>query len=212
MKSITCLAFLCITVACQAALPKPAQTSYPAFLEQVKTQKKDWGQTVTPESRKYFFVLVNEYIPRYWGGTPWDFNGTTRTPGQGQIACGYFITNTLVDLGFPIERVKLAQAASSVLIQAVTTDIAYPKSVEGLRQYALARPDESVFIVGLDFHTGYVTRKGNSVYFIHSNYIDRKGVMKELVEKSAALANNKFFMIGSISGNEGMLQKWINND
>lgn len=211
MKSLTCIIFFSISMACQAATPKLPQTSYASFLEQVKTHKKDWGQTVSPELRKYFFVLVHEHIPAYWGGTPWDFNGTTRTPGQGQIACGYFITNTLVDLGFPIERVKLAQAASSVLIQAVTTDIAYPKSVEGLKQYALARPDESVFIVGLDFHTGYVTRKGNSVYFIHSNYINRKGVMKELVEKSAALANNKFFMIGCISSNETLLQKWLNN-
>ena len=154
---------------------------------------------------------MHEYIPKYWNGTPWDFNGTTRIPGQGQIACGYFITNTLTDLGFPIERVKLAQAASSVLIKAVTTDIAYPKSVDELNAYALARPDESVYIVGLDFHTGYVTRKGNAVYFIHSNYINRKGVMKEPVKESAALANNKFFMIGSISGNEAMMQKWLAN-
>eukprot|EP01034_Spumella_vulgaris_P002667 gene2667-3457_t len=127
----------------QTAQASGPHTSYATFLTQVKTNKKHWGQTVSPESRKYFFTLIHEHIPKYWGGTPWDFNGTTRTPKQGQIACGYFITNTLVDLGFPIDRVNLAQAASSVLIKAVTTDIGYPKSVEGLRQYALARPDES---------------------------------------------------------------------
>lgn len=188
---------------------RPPAASYAQFLEQVKTERIRLREKNTEAARTYFFGLLHREIPEYWAGTPWDFNGTTRIPRQGQIACGYFITNTLVDLGFAIERVKLAQAASSVLIKAVTTDIAYPKSVDELKKYALARPDESVYIVGLDFHTGYVTRKGSSVYFIHSNYINRAGVTKELVETSEALKNNKFFMIGSISANEALLQKWV---
>ncbi|MCL2715253.1 MAG: hypothetical protein FWD68_11870 [Alphaproteobacteria bacterium] len=44
-------------------------------------------------------TLSNSLFP-VWYGTPWNFNGTTRVPGQGTIACGYFVTGILSDAGF----------------------------------------------------------------------------------------------------------------
>lgn len=212
MKMSLSLLLLFGLTSCRATPAKEtAPIPYAAFLETVKADKKALREKPLADARKYFFGLVNKQIPAYWGGTPWDFNGTTRTPGTGQIACGYFITNTLTDFGFPIERIKLAQAASSVLIKAVTVDITYPKDVPALKQYVLARADGSVYIVGLDFHTGYITREKNEVYFIHSNYINRKGVMKERVDESAALQASKTFMIGDMTANDAMLQKWLAN-
>ena len=35
-------------------------------------------------------------------GTPWDFYGAGDTPGQGQIACGYFIAASLDAIGFNV--------------------------------------------------------------------------------------------------------------
>src|SRR5690606_907796 len=52
--------------------------------------------------------LLNEIIP-YWYGTEWDFEGHTAIPNEGKIACGYFVSTTLRDMGLNINRYKLAQ-------------------------------------------------------------------------------------------------------
>jgi hypothetical protein len=189
-------------------LEKPS-LSYEDFLKQVTTERGKLKNKPTADAKKYFFTLVNEKIPAYWTGTPWDFNGVTRKPGQGNIACGYFITNTMTDIGFKIERVKLAQAASSVLIKATCVNIKYYADFEDLKIHLKNAAENSVFIVGLDFHTGYITKEKKDCYFIHSNYINRKGVMKENILSSSALQASKTFMIGSISANDDFIKKWI---
>lgn len=188
---------------------RPPKESYEDFLASVKIKRNALKNESLTNTKEYLFTLIDEKIPAYWTGTEWDFNGVTRTPGKGKIACGYFITNTLTDIGFDIERIKLAQAASSVLIKAVCTHIEYPGGFEKLKKYILKEPDHSVFIVGLDFHTGYMTRDGNKIYFIHSNYINKKGVMKEEADKSEALKSSNTFMIGNISENETLLKAWV---
>jgi hypothetical protein len=187
---------------------KPSIT-YEDFLSSVKTEKEKLKTKPIADSKEYFFQLINNKIPAYWTGTAWDFNGVTRKPGEGKIACGYFITNTLTDLGFSIERVKLAQAASSVLIKATCVDIKHCAGFDGLKTYLAAQPEHSVFIVGLDFHTGYIAKERKDCYFIHSNYINSKGVTKEKIDVSEALQASKTFMIGSISSNDEFIRQWI---
>lgn len=189
---------------------KHPHLSYPDFLENVKTERSKLKDKPLADAKKYFFILINEDIPSYWKGTPWDFNGVTRKPGEGKIACGYFITNTLTDLGFDIERIKLAQAASSVLIKATCTNIKNYNDFDDLKSYLDKSDNYSVFIVGLDFHTGYITKEKNDCYFIHSNYIGAKGVTKEKIDESEALNASKTWMIGSISANDDFIKNWVN--
>jgi hypothetical protein len=188
------------------------QTSYADFLVEVKTEREKLNDKPLADAKEYFFQLINKKIPEYWTGTPWDFNGVTRKPGEGKIACGYFITNTMVDLGFDIERIKLAQAASSVLIKATCTNIKNYADYNKLKDYLADADEHSVFIVGLDFHTGYITKEKKDCYFIHSNYIGHKGVTKEKIDESAALNASKTWMIGCISTNEEFMKKWVGNE
>lgn len=196
-----------LTISCSAH-SRP-DIPYADFLNEVKQERARLKQKPIKDCQEYFFRLIHEKIPAYWKGTPWDFNGTTRTPGQGNIACGYFITNTLTDLGFSIERIKLAQAASSVLIKTVCTDIHYFASYEKLENWLKTAPPNSVYIVGLDFHTGYITKDEKQAWFIHSNYIQRRGVTKEKIHDSAALQSSKTFMLGSITANTALLEQWV---
>jgi hypothetical protein len=182
--------------------------SYEDFLKEVKAKREKLKDQPLTDAKKYFFTLINDKIPAYWAGTPWDFNGVTRKPGEGKIACGYFITNTLTDLGFEIERVKLAQAASSVLIKATCTNIKNYNDFDDLTAYLNKADNYSVFIVGLDFHTGYITKEKNDCYFIHSNYIGSKGVTKEKIQDSKALNASKTWMIGSISAHDDFIKNW----
>ena len=172
---------------------------YPQYVKE--TQAKTNGTTESTEERKKrFFVFMNEDIPFYWTGTKWDFDGTTREPKKGAIACGYFVTTVLSDFGLKLERVYLAQQASSVMIKQLCepTSVKYFASVKKVKEYVLARGEQEVYIVGLDFHTGFVIRDGEEVYFFHSSYVDKEGVVKEKLEESPAFGNSESYMIGSI--------------
>jgi hypothetical protein len=138
----------------------------------------------------------------------WNFNGDTQKPGEGRIACGYFVANTLADLGFKIQRTKLAQAVSSEMINTLCTDIHRFAAFEKLQKYLSVQPCQSVYIIGLDFHIGYILKDSSGLYFLHSIYIYNEGVLKEKVEESLALKSNKTFMIGSLTGNVKLLRDW----
>jgi hypothetical protein len=159
--------------------------------------------------RSYLFKLIDEDIYNYWVGTPWDFYGTTQQPKTGSIACGYFVTNTLTDLGFKIDRVGLAEVRSGDMIKKLCVGIESFHSINKLNGYLAKQPINSIFIIGLDFHTGYIIKTATNCYFFHFNYIRKQGVVKEKIDESQALSANKFFMIGSLTANKDLLRKWV---
>lgn len=191
-------------------MPHPvSNTTYDSFKTSVNKHKAQLAGHPSKEVSDYFYSLISNDIYSYWQGTPWDFNGTTRMPNQGSIACGYFVTTTLADVGLKINRVKLATCISGDMIKALCTNIHTYTDFKKLQAYLAQQPNRSVFIVGLDYHTGYIVKDASGSYFMHSNWIDRAGVMKEPIEASAALQNNKIFMIGSLTANKKLLDKWI---
>ncbi len=157
------------------------------------------GKKNKSEKKDYLFRFINYDVPWYWRGTPWSFAGTSRQPRKGSIACGYFVTNILSDYGFHLNRRFYAQQASSVMIKKLCTDIRYFTKRQELEKYILGKKKNQVYIVGLDFHTGYITRENKDTYFIHSNYIRNEGVIKELTKNSKALNASKTFMIGTLN-------------
>lgn len=175
----------------------------PENLETNKIPYKEFLVSINKKSeedkKKYLFTFINYDVSNYWTSTPWSFNGTSREPQKGTIACGYFVTNTLTDFGFDINRTYLAQQASSVMIKKLCKDIKYFSKRQDLDKYILSKDKNQVYIVGLDFHTGFITRENKDTYFIHSNYIKNKGVVKEFTQTSQALNASKTFMIGTLN-------------
>lgn len=147
-----------------------------------------------------------------WQNTPWDFNGTTTQPQEGTIACGYFVTTLLQAMGVRLNRIQLSTCASSVMMK---------KLVPGQRLRNLSYLDyhafntalsdwgKGVYVIGLDFHTGFIVNDGTENWFIHSNYIGRKGVTKETVLNSTALQSSKTRWMVSLTGDSSFLQKWL---
>tara|TARA_R110002096_G_scaffold229955_1_gene419580 strand:- start:820 stop:1359 length:540 start_codon:yes stop_codon:yes gene_type:complete len=122
-------------------------------------------------ARAYLLKTVSEDVFPQWYGTPWDFNGTTRTPRQGQIACGYFVNNVITDLGFKIPRVKWSQSASEVFIKKLAPNNIKRFSntpIKNVKSY-LHKSGDGLYVVGLDIHVGFILVKGNSIKFIHSS-------------------------------------------
>lgn len=189
--------------------PQSPTVAYSVFKDSVATHKATLKNKPHTEVSDYLYHLVNNDIYAYWQGTPWAFYGMTRTPQEGEIACGYFVTNTLSDLGFKIERVKLAQDVSATMIKKLCVEVHSCNGIKNFTAYMDKQPVNSVYIVGLDFHTGYIVKDITGSYFLHSNYINKQGVVKELITESRALANNKFFMTGSLTANKKLLKDWV---
>lgn len=158
--------------------------------------------------------LIEKEVFPHWYDTKYDFNGTTETPGKGKIACGYFVTTVLRDVGVPIQRVKMAQATSERMIKSMTDE-------ENIRRFrktpikkfvrAIEDMGEGLYVVGLDTHAGFAFFDGIEVRFIHSTA--RKGISKVINEKaltSASLIRSKYRVIGKISTDEDFVRRWLN--
>lgn len=181
------------------------QEKYQELLDRIHSKTKTMKADALPD---YLENCLTDSIFNYWYETPWDFNGTTEQPRKGKIACGYFVTTTLKHLGLNIDRVYLAQQASSVLIKEVCDESSiktftngnFKKMIDYVNKY-----NGNVFIAGLDYHVGYIVKEGNDLYFIHSRGVgsDRK-VVKEKYDEAGLLVNSQYHMIGHVN-----FRNWI---
>jgi hypothetical protein len=148
-----------------------------------------------------------------WYGTPWDFNGISNTPGEGKIACGYFVSTCLVHVGFKVSRIRLAQQPSQRIIRTFmersAMDISSKRSLPDLKKQ-LIKSGNGIYIVGLDTHTGFVTLKGETITFVHSSYYKtpKRCVVAEPYDSKNPLADSKYRVFGKIL-HDDMLIKWL---
>ena len=148
-----------------------------------------------------------------WHGTPWNFHGTSTTPGQGKIACGYFVSTSLVHIGFKVNRIKLAQQPSQRIIRTFmkksAMDISSRRSLPNIKKQLLKSGD-GIYIVGLDTHVGFVIVKNNTITFTHSSYYSNptKCVKTEPYNSKNPLADSKYRVFGKLFHPQ-MLINWL---
>lgn len=157
--------------------------------------------------------LVNDLFPQ-WYGTQWDFNGVTQKPREGAIACGYFVSTLLLHTGFKVERIRMAQQASSYIIRSLSpkVDRHYWSGIapaEVARR--LEKLPEGLYVVGLDIHTGFLLHDAKGTWFIHASYGNPAVVVRESVADSAILAQSKVYIVGRVD-NDWLLKKWLNRE
>jgi hypothetical protein len=174
--------------------------------------KTSWAKLAKPQKEKLFTNAVTQSIIPAWIGTAWDFNGTTQTPQKGSIACGYFVTTILRDAGLNLARVKLAQYASEQMI----TALVQPKYVQRFSNLpmnnfvtAIGQQGYGLYIVGLDNHTGFIYNDGKEIYFIHSTFVGTRNVQQEKAAASWVLQQSKYKVLGKISADEKILERWM---
>ena len=157
--------------------------------------------SAAPGKNKLLTKIICDSMIPCWYGTPWNFYGTSETPGKGTIACGYFVTTVLRDAGLNSNRIKLAQVASEEMIKSLceksTITRFSNKSIDEFVR-AIKKMGEGLYITGLDSHTGFIYNDGAEVYFIHASYITPKCVVKEIAISSSILASSKYRVIGKL--------------
>lgn len=179
---------------------KENKKTYKSILLAAKELKQ---QRIASDSFEMLYsrFIVDSIIP-YWYGTKWNFYGTTEVPQTGSIACGYFVTTVLRDAGLHINRIKLAQAASVEMMKTVCyknslkrfSNASMQDFIAGLHQL-----ENGLYIVGLDFHTGFIYHENQELYFIHASYQTPQIVIQQNVHESAILAASKYKVVGKVN-------------
>ena len=148
-----------------------------------------------------------------WYGTDWDFNGVSTVPGEGKIACGYFVSTCLTHVGFDVSRIRLAQQPSQRIIETFMakdrrTILAGGKPMADIRAYLKAQGD-GIHIVGLDSHVGFVSVEGDEMIFVHSSYFEPDSFVKaEKIDSHNPLSESKYRVFGKIFADE-MVVNWL---
>lgn len=155
----------------------------------------------TSSNKQLILNYLRDSLFTCWLGTSWDFYGTTQEPGKGKIACGYFVTTLLRDMGASVNRIKHAQCASEEMIKTVCIKNTVQRySNENISSFIekIKLSGTGLYIVGLDFHTGFILNDGEDVYFIHANYAGRKEVTKEIAIQSTVLSSSNYKVTGKV--------------
>ncbi|MFN3916207.1 MAG: hypothetical protein ACK4K0_00580 [Flavobacteriales bacterium] len=197
---------------------KNSITPYSTTKSQAKQLRdKIKTQNISKDSAGVLFTefLVNKMIP-YWYGTTWDFNGHTDIPGEGLVACGYFVSTTLKHMGLNINRYKLAQKAAmdgSKIIQPNKSPVIWRGESSKFAEYFSQNYKDGLYKIGLSNHVGYIYKKSGEVFFLHSSYIDPPfAVTIELANESVALLQSTVFVITDITYNEFLISAWLSGE
>lgn len=169
-----------------------------------------------PEKIKPVFIsaLTQKVFP-FWYGTTWGFYGCSTTPGKGTIACGYFVTTTLKQIGLNLNRERLAQCASEQMIRSLVqkkyiwhfNNLSLEAFINGLKFKG-----PGLYIVGLDNHTGFIyVQSPNKIRFIHSSGRFPFCVLNENAAESIVLKKSTYKVVGKISDDPLLLDKWVND-
>ena len=165
--------------------------SYDQVVLSIKEQKKQVSKAdlnLDSISKLFKASLLHRIIP-YWEGTKWSFEGHTSKPKTGEIACGYFVSTTLMHVGLNINRYKLAQQnplneAKSLLLGTELIKIS-EASIENNINAIRSKLKEGIYFIGFgESHVGYIIKEKEELYLIHSNYIGSEGVIIEEIESS----------------------------
>ena len=160
-------------------------------------------------SESFYFIMTDSVFPD-WIGTKWDFNGISNAPGKGMIACGYFVSTTLKHIGFNLNRYKLAQQGASTVVDVLCGKDKMRSVLESdIIQKLKNLGDNRLYVVGLDYHIGFLAVENNQVYFIHSDYFKGK-VVREKADDSISFSSTNAYVYGELTNNQSLFTKWKN--
>lgn len=185
---------------------------YRNTLYQLANERKELASG--SENLSQAFIRQFRSLMPFWYGTRYSFYGQTETPGEGKIACGYFVTTVLEDLGLKIERNKLAQLPSEEMIKSLVEK----ESIRRFSQYTITdflagvrETGTGLYVVGLDTHTGFLLYQNNEIRFIHASGRFPYAVVNERAKESIILGKSKYRIVGKLSDDEKVLQNWLSN-
>ncbi len=196
------------------ALPKADHLpsgDYAALVAAIEADRQVFASYDAQDAaRAYLLDAITAHLFPAWAGTRWAFYGTAEAPGQGEIACGYWVASVLRDVGFRVNRNQLGKQAS----ERILLTFAEPARLEhfGRRPVTevIARVSalgEGLWGVGLANHAGFLWNDGERVLFCHSNYNGTRGPECEDANTSWAFVTS-YTVIASVLA-DATVDAWL---
>jgi hypothetical protein len=184
---------------------------------------KEYKKALSPEQKakvendaRVILEMILPEMMRCWRGTDYDFNGVAERPGEGKIACGYYVSTLIRDAGFKVNRYKLAQQPSANILRTFTdTENCQLKVGEKYDTYAdwLEAKEPAIYLMGLDTHVGFLlVEKNGDMKFLHSSGIDKAGVVEESRDQALAIRWSKWRMLGLFTADPHVIQMWLTGE
>jgi hypothetical protein len=147
-----------------------------------------------------------------WLGTRWGLGMPQSTrPRQGKINCGLFTAVILRDAGFNLDIWKLNRQDTYHGIRSLAPprSIRYLKSLPTARFLATVRKlGPGLFLIGLDFHIGFLRQDERGLRFIHASYVTHRVMDEPAAQAIPILSSKRRVMVGKILQPE-MLRAWL---
>ncbi len=204
-------------------MPSPDGEKYEVLVGELKRWREDLGEDhrnartqaekeAVENDARLILELVMPEMMRCWLGTAYDFNGTAEKPGEGKIACGYFVSTVIRDAGFKVNRYKLAQQPSANILRTfipgerclLEVGTEYPDYADKVEKM-----EEGIYLVGLDTHVGFIVNRSDGIRFLHASGWRPYAVVEENRKNAGALQRSNWRMIGSLTGEPGVIRTWL---
>ncbi len=194
-------------------MPARSYASVLSHLEERRvTLARDLGRhraSSLARARELLAATLRDEILPAWNGTPWDFNGTSQTPQQGKIACGYFVSTTLLHLGLQVERARMGQQASEHIAQSLVSAYPIRRSSDQPIDAFIAKvraEGAGIYIVGLDNHVGYLIVEGANTWFHHA--VPGDVVRRERARDAPYLVASRYRVFARLF-DDALIEKWL---
>ena len=112
-------------------------------------------------------------------------------------------------------KIKILRQASERIIKSLTSEqhimrfsnVSIEKFVNQIKISG-----DGLYVIGLDYHTGFLLCRADTVKFLHSSYMHPYCVVSEPAAASAALAASAYRVTGSISDDNNLARKWLSGE
>ena len=202
---------LLVLAACSHAAAQPTYEDVRSQLEAKRVAlaaQLDQPETLG-KARAVLVETLRDRILPAWNGTDWAMNGVSQTPHEGAIACGYFVSTTLLHAGFHVERARLGQQASHHITKSlVTTEPIWHTSDQPIDEFVdrLRKGGDGIYLVGLDNHVGFVIADGDDTWFHHS--APGGGVRREPARTASFLSTSRYREAAKLF-DDALVDKWL---
>jgi hypothetical protein len=174
-------------------------------------RKKDKEKILDRASAGLEEAITKDLIPA-WLGTPWSFSGTSTAPGQGSIACGMFVGTVLADAGFNLDRIAIGRLASEHIARSLAGARNVRRYSDADKEAVLAElleQGEGLYLVGLDFHAGFIWVDGERrARFIHSSIWPPRAVASEPLLGDNPFSYSRYRVTAKLL-DRAMAERWI---
>lgn len=192
--------------------------SYAAAVEKIEERRsnlaKRWNNSrdkdVEADAHALLLASVEE-LSGYWLGTRWALGAPQTTQPQiGKVNCGTFVGRILNDAGFRVHVKKLQRQPSQLIIKSFVGGKRVRKFSRASMKKFLAAVREmgpGLYIIGLDFHVGFLLQTEDDLRFIHASF-ETETVVNESAAEANPIKSSQYRVVGKILST-GNIRSWL---